>query len=655
MCGIYGIVGRDGCEPSARAAALMRDAIRHRGPDHSGRHCEPGLVLGINRLAIVDVAGGNQPIRNEDGSLVIVYNGELYNHPELREELTARGHVFRSRADTETVLHAFEEYGPACLDRFNGMFALAIWDRRTRRLFLARDRLGIKPLYLAELPDGLAFASEAKSLLPLLPHEPRPDWTAIQRFFSYGYVPSPDSPFVGIRKFPPGHYGIVENGCLRTRRYWVPEYGMGEDIGFDEAREQLEELLSKAVRKELMSDVPVGVFLSGGLDSSAVAVFAKRHCRTPLHSFALRFSEATHDESADARLVAEHLGLEHHEFSFTESDLRQSLRKVTAILDEPFGDSTVLPLLTLSEFTGRHVRVVLTGWGGDEIFAGYPTYKAHRLAQAYRMCPRPVGRYLIPAVVNRLPVSDRYMSFEFKAKRFIRGMDLSPEIQHFLWMGYMDDVVRRRIFTDAVREQSDDDVLAPVVAAVCGLREREVVDRIMHLDAMFFLEGNGLFQADRMTMAASIEARVPLLNNDLLSFVNPLPLALKTSGGRLKGLLRSVLRPYLPQRILNKPKKGFGPPSSTWTRAVLADVIDATLSRDKIEQQGVFRFNEISRLISEHRHRQADYGRILWALLSFQLWYDRWIGGARRRCTRAEEQTAPAESTDQLQGAVAGV
>jgi asparagine synthase (glutamine-hydrolysing) len=625
MCGIYGILRPDGLGDLFARADGMRDAIRHRGPDHNGRYVEPALLMGINRLAIVDVEGGNQPIFNEDGSLVIVYNGELYNHPELRVDLQARGHVFKTHTDTETVLHAFEEYGQTCLDRFNGMFALAIWNTRTKTLFLARDRLGIKPLYVAELPGGLAFASEAKALLPLIPGGPRPNWTAIHRFFSFGYVPAPDSPFEGICKFPAGHYAFVQGPGLVARRYWAPEYGQGDAIGFENARERLHDLLDQAVRKELMSDVPVGVFLSGGLDSSAVAAFARRHCPGTLRSFALRFDESTHDESADARLVADHLGLEHHELRFGESDLRRYLVKAAETLDEPFADSTVLPLLAISEFAGRHVRVVLTGWGGDEIFVGYPTYRAHILAHVYRLCPRPVREHLVPAIVNRLPVSDRYMSLEFKAKRFIQGMDLPPEIQHFLWMGYLGDAAKGRLLTPDILAQVDGGTLDPVYAAVSGLTEQGLLDRIMHLDASFFLEGNGLFQADRMTMAASLEARVPLLNHDLLSFVNGLPVHLKARGGRLKGLLKSVLTPYLPPRILHKRKKGFGPPSSAWTRGPLAATLERTFHRDKVEGQGILRHEEVHRLLGEHRERRADHGRSLWALLSFQLWYDTWI------------------------------
>ncbi len=624
MCGIYGIFAPARDEIPLELADRMRDAILSRGPDHSGRHVEPGAIIGMNRLAIVDLQSGNQPIYNEDESLLIVFNGEIYNHLDLREQLQQKGHVFHTRADTETILHAFEEYGPACVEKFNGMFAFAVFDRRAKRLFLARDRLGIKPLYLAAWCGGLAFASEAKGLLPAL-DQIRPDWTAINRFFSFGYVPSPDSPFLGIRKLPPGHYAWFDGATLKTTRYWQPEYGTGPRVDFQAAVEQVRELLSRAVRRELMSDVPVGIFLSGGLDSSGVAVFAKQHLTGPLHSYGLRFPEASHDESYDSRLVAQHLGITHHEVDFTEQERLSALIKVAQVLDEPFGDSTVLPLLVLSEFTHRDLKVVLTGWGGDEIFAGYPTYLAHRLARWYRRLPSSVSQGLIPALVGLLPVSDGYMSLQFKAKRFVRGVDSSPEHQHFLWMEYFDEPGKQRLFKPEILDQVGEEALAPVHRIIDELPERDLVSRIMHLDALYFLEGNGLFQADRMTMAASLEARVPLLNLELLNYVNSLGLDVKMPGGRLKYLLRQVLLPYLPERILQKPKKGFGPPTAAWVRGPFAQVFERLFTRERLESQGIFSYQEVQRLMEEHQRRVADHGRNLWALLSFQLWYERFI------------------------------
>jgi asparagine synthase (glutamine-hydrolysing) len=626
MCGIYGLLNFDGAEISESLAGRLSTALAHRGPDHHGYYNQAGALLGINRLAILDLTMGNQPIFNEDRSLLIVYNGEIYNHLEVRAELEAKGHVFQTHTDTETVLHAYEEFGAGCATRFNGMFAFAIWRPRERRLFMARDRLGIKPLYFAPLERGFAFASEAKALLPLLARV-RPNWTAIQRFFLLGYVPYCNAAFDGVQKFPPAHTASLGEKGLELSRYWRPEYGLGAEMNNASAREHLADLLDQAVKKELMSDVPVGVFLSGGLDSSAVAHYARKNSTGAVHSFALRFQEATHDESADARDVAVKLGLEHHELEFAPELLRRALVETANVLDEPFGDSTVLPLLALSKFTREHVKVVLTGWGGDEIFAGYPTYRAHQLARLYRRLPRWLAENAIPAAVRRLPVSDKYMSFEFKAKRFVQGMSQTPELQHFAWMGYFDEAGLRRLLRPEILAQAKGNLLDPVDQVVAELQEHDLVRRIMHLDAVFFLEGNGLFQADRMTMAASLEARVPLLNIDLLAFANALPSGNKMPHGRTKELLRQAMGPYLPPNILRKPKKGFGPPSSAWTRGIFADTIQNLFTHERVVEQGVLVFSEIQRLLAEHRARHADHGRQLWALLSFQLWYERFVLG----------------------------
>ena len=625
MCGIYGILKPGNDEISTSIINLIGDAIHHRGPDHKGIHSEPGLALGNNRLSIVDVSGGNQPIFNEDGTLIIVYNGEIYNHVKIRNELEIKGHVFKTNSDTETVLHAFEEYGPECLGQFNGIFSFAIWNTRERSLFLARDPLGVKPLYFSYIEEGLAFASEAKALLGVLPGGARPNWTALFQFFSYGYVPGPESPFNGIRKFPAGHFAWVRNSKLEMNRYWKPELGMGKPVSMEKACDEVSRLLERSVGMELMGDVPVGVFLSGGLDSSAIAYYAQKCSSRKIKSFSLRFEESTHDESTDARLVAENLGLDHHELLFTRELLQQALDKTTEVLDEPFGDSTVLPLLALSDFAREHVKVVLTGWGGDEIFAGYPTYRAHQFSTLYRKLPKILTKTLIPAIVNRLPVSDKYFSFEFKAKRFIRGMDISSELQHFIWMEYLGESEIRKLFRKEIIEQVQGDTLSPARQILEELSEPDLVSRIMHLDTLFFLEGNGLFEVDRMTMAASIEARVPMLNIDLLSYVNSLETKVKMPGGRLKDLLKKILSPHLPDRILNKPKKGFAPPSSIWLRGILSKKFDSVLSREKVESLGIFNYSEIKDMLQKHRDHKADFGRPLWALLSFQLWYDKFI------------------------------
>jgi len=624
MCGIFGIINFNDKSVSPDIISGMRRTLSHRGPDHSGIYEEPGLALGTNRLAVIDLITGNQPIFNEKRDLVIVYNGEIYNHRDIREDLVRRGHSFYTNSDAETVLHTFEEFGESCLSKFNGMFAFAIWDIKRKRLFVARDRLGIKPLYITRHGDGFAFASEAKALLNVF-SKPTPDWTAISSFFSFGYVPSSQSAFAGIVKLPAGHCGVLHNREWQERCYWKPDYGASCSDSPEAAADRIEALIENAVKLELMSDVPVGIFLSGGLDSSAVAVFAVRHSRQKIKSFALRFEEETHDESADARIVANHFGLDHTEVSCTREILRQSLFDAASVLDEPFGDSTVLPLLVLSRSARRQVKVVLTGWGGDEIFAGYPTYRAHQLAAYYRKLPEFISSVVIPALIDCLPVSDTYMSFEFRAKRFVKGMNLPPELQHFLWMGYYDDAAKTRLFRPAILDQVTESAYSEVERIAATLTEKDIISRIMHLDASFFLEGNGLFQADRMSMAASLEARVPLLNIDIMNYVNSLPVSLKMCGNNPKGLMKKALEKYLPKCIINKPKKGFGPPSAVWMRGVFSDVFDDLFSREKVESQGIFNHAEIVRLQTEHQERRTDNGRNLWALLSFQLWYDNFI------------------------------
>ncbi len=627
MCGIFGFFLSEKGEIERESIDRMQRAILSRGPDQSGLFYNSDVCLGINRLSVIDPEQGNQPIYNEDGSLVIVYNGEIYNYPALRQKLIGRGHLFRSSSDTETVLHAFEEYGPRCLEYFNGMFAFAVYDKKRRKLFLARDRLGIKPLYMTQNKRGIIFASEAKALLPFMGKTIEPNWTEISRYFAFGYIPSPGSPFSGIEKFPAGNYAFLENNSFERVAYWKPSYDGGGQVSFKEAKNTLVSLMDKAVKSELISDVPAGVFLSGGLDSSAVAAFAVKHCKSELHSFGLKFMEKSHDESSDAMDVATHLGIVHHSFTFTEEELYKSFIKVYDRLDEPFADSTVLPLLTLSEYARKYVKVVLTGWGGDEIFAGYPTYRAHKLGGLYRRLPLLFTKHIVPSLVRGLPISDKYMSFEFKARRFIRGMDLAPDIQHFIWMGYYDEESKKGLIQDEVWSRIKEEALAPVKEAVDLMEEKECISRILHLDALFFLEGNGLFQADRMTMAASLEARVPLLNKDIIDYINPLSSDIKMRGGKPKELLRQALAPYLPKHILRKPKKGFGPPTDAWIRGPFASVIEKLFSRERVNSQALFHYDEISRLIREHKMKKSNHGRNLWALLSFQLWYEKFIVG----------------------------
>jgi len=624
MCGIFGILAPDRREIPSSLPGNFSHGLRHRGPDHSGCFQGQGILLGMTRLAIIDLATGNQPIWNFAGDLCIVYNGELYNHPALRAELSLAGYSFSTRSDTETILAAYETWGPDCLKRFNGMFAFAIWNAKREELFLARDRLGIKPLYLAETAHGLAFSSEAKTLVPLLPGGAKADWNALASYLVMGYVPTPSAPFSGMRKLAPGHCLTVTRTDTEERGYFELAIGEAPASPFGDAVRETRERLSQAVEMEMLADVPVGVFLSGGLDSSGVAALASRG-RQNLSSFALRFEEATHDESRDAALVARHLGLSHHELLFSPAMLRESLDEVSQVLDEPFGDATVLPLLALSRFAREHVKVVLTGWGGDELFAGYPTYLAHRYARLARKLPPWLRDHVLPRLAAAFPVSDAYMSLGFKAKRFVMGLDRSDILQHMAWMGYFQPQELAGLLRDEVLLQISEDPLAPIHRLAQTMTERDPVDRALRCDLRFFLEGNGLFQADRMTMAASLEARVPLLNSILMDFVAPLPATMKMPRNELKGLLRAVLAPLLPKEILNKPKKGFGPPASAWLKGIFTDKAHGLLADKDPIAGSIFRPGAVARLLHEHSTRKADHGRKLWALLSLRLWMGRFL------------------------------
>jgi asparagine synthase (glutamine-hydrolysing) len=621
MCGIFGLIDTARSIPEDLTERLIR-VQNHRGPDDHGVHAEEGVLLGMNRLAIIDIDTGHQPIFNEDGSLLICFNGEIYNYLELRRELIDRGHAFSTRTDTEVVLHAFEEWGSGCLIRFNGMFAFAIWNRRSGECFLARDRLGIKPLYYAARQGRLCFASELKTMLQMVEDTGGLDTLALSRFFSFWYVPTPQTPFKGISKLRPGHFLRFINGETSISRWWNIELGQSEGVAMTEveAVAMLRDILFRAVGMELMSDVPLGCFLSGGVDSSAVVAFAQQALGRQVKTFCYRFQESTHDESADARIVAEHLGTEHHEILVDRQAMLSALEDLPQTMDEPFGDSTFISLLLLSREVRRHVTVSLTGMGGDEVFTGYPTIRGHRYMSLYRRLPVALRQGLIPAVVNRLPVSDKYFSLEFKAKRFIRGQDQPPEIQHFQWMENFTFPEKKALLGDFAPETSLEETYAPVLEELTACDAHETMNRILFLDARFFLENNGLFQVDRASMANSLEARVPLLNTLVLDFLAEVPFSLKYRRGELKRLLRQAVRKDLPARVFAKPKKGFAPPVSSWLRTVYREMLVETLSPAALRTSPLSG-EVVGKMIVEHLGERYDHGRALWMLLVFQLWW----------------------------------
>jgi asparagine synthase (glutamine-hydrolysing) len=595
----------------------MCDAMVHRGPDDAGSVALDGVTLGMRRLSIIDIAGGHQPMHNEDSTVWVVENGEIYNHLELRSQLLAAGHAFATQSDTEVLVHGYEQWGEGLVERLNGMFAFAVMDRRRSVLFLARDRVGIKPLHYAIDGERLVFASELKALLRDPGLRKGIDPVALDEYLAYEFVPSPRSIVRGINKLRPGHtltWSLAERTAT-VRRYWEPSLNVDGVDGsrkrdLDEECAELRSVLRESVRKELISDVPLGVFLSGGIDSSAVAAMMTQ-LGGDVKSFSVGFSERSFDESAYAREVAARLGTDHHELTLEPGMLLGLIPKLPSLLDEPLGDASIIPTYLLSEFTRRHVKVALGGDGGDELFAGYPTLQAHRLAEYYMRAPRLLREGLVEPVVRRLPVSRGNLSFDFRAKRFVSGAGHPVAERHQRWMGSFATEERSALLSRDVLHEAEVDAAA-----------LDPLNQVLMMDMRLYLENDILVKLDRASMMASLEGRVPLLNNDFVAYATGLPLDMKLRGFRSKFLLKRALRGILPDRILNRPKKGFGIPVAEWFRGPLRAQMLSVLSPDRISSDGFFEPRAVGRLIDDHLAGRRDNRKQLWTLFAFQLWHE---------------------------------
>jgi asparagine synthase (glutamine-hydrolysing) len=608
--------------------AAMTATLQHRGPDDLGSYVAGPVGLGHRRLSIIDLETGHQPLSNEDGSVWIVYNGELYNYQEIRANLEKAGHRFATLSDTEVIVHAYEEYGTDSLKVMNGMFAFALWDSHRQRLLLARDRVGIKPLYYARLPRCLVFGSEVKALLAHPQLERRLDLTALNLYLSLEYVPSPYSIFAGISKLPPGHFLMVEGSASHLEGYWDLELAHSEPFAprsLSECTAEVRRLLHDVVKMELVADVPVGVLLSGGIDSSAVAAMMTQTSSRPVPSFSVAFDDPSFDESAHARLVARHLGTEHHEFPLSADTALKTLPEITAGLDEPLGDSSIIPTYCLSRFTKEHVKVALGGDGGDELFGGYSTLQAHRLANYYqRLAPGWLRRLVEPWVLDKLPVSFDNLSFDFKLRRFLRDYSLPPVVRHHRWLGSFTSEEKAGLLGPLVkdcREKVEDLVEHHAHQA----RTQDPLNQVLYCDLKLYLEGDILVKVDRASMANSLEVRVPLLNRLLVEYAAHLPHSFKLHGLTTKFLLRQALKGLLPDSILNRAKKGFNVPVAKWFAGPLKPLLEEVLSPRHLKQQGLFQPDYVAALIKEHQARQRDHRKLLWTLLAFQLWHQRWL------------------------------
>ncbi|HEX5423876.1 MAG TPA: asparagine synthase (glutamine-hydrolyzing) [Candidatus Acidoferrales bacterium] len=617
MCGIAGIVASDtNAIIDADRIHQMCDAIVYRGPDDEGVFVNGCVGLGMRRLSIIDVAGGQQPVHNEDKSVWIVFNGEIYNFLELRRDLEAKGHIFYTHSDTEAIVHSYEEYGAAFVAKLRGMFALALYDFRQHKLILARDRMGKKPLHYAVHNGCLYFCSEIKSVLAVAPELGGVDNDALAQFFFYGYIPDPATAFKAVRKLPPGHWLEFTNGNARVRQYWdIPEF-CSSGLAEKECLEELEATLEDSVRMRLISEVPLGALLSGGVDSSAVVAMMARCSNRPVKTFSIGFKDMDFDESRHARAVAKRFGTEHCEL-IIEAKLWETLEELSRVIDEPFADSSIIPTYHVSRMARQYVTVVLSGDGGDELFAGYDSYWIQYARRYLDLVPRWIGPLYHRFIYPRLPLKlrTRKMAYNFPlgfAERFTYAQSLLAS--------YDDDTtVLSRQFLDAVSRSE------PPKALLRSYFERapasDVVSRMQYADMKMYLTADVLTKVDRMSMFASLEVRCPLLDHVMVELATRLPLSMKFHGGVRKYLLRRLAEKIgVPRETLYRHKQGFSLPLRHWMRAELkAEVTDLLLEPQTIGR-GYFRKSAVERLLREHHRGERDNSMVLWQLLAFELW-----------------------------------
>ncbi len=624
ICGKYNFLSGAPVVPDDLRA--MADVMIHRGPDDAGYHSAGPLGLGVRRLSIIDVAGGRQPIADEDGRIWIAANGEIYNFPELRREMEGRGHRFRTHSDVETIVHLYEEYGTACVLHLRGMFAFALWDERARRLLLARDRVGKKPLFYALTKSGLVFGSSIRSLL-LDPEVDRGvDLESIHHYLTWQYVPEPATMFAGIRKLPPAHTLICENGAVRIERYWDLDFSVKRPLSEEDAAEAVREALREATRIRLMSEVPLGAFLSGGVDSTAVVGLMTELGARPVRTFSIGFEESGFDELSFARMAARRFETDHHEFT-VRADAVAVLPEIVRHLEEPMADMSAVPTWYLAKMTKAHVTVALNGDGGDEAFAGYDRYRVFRAARRLALVPGPLRRWAGSAA-SHLPESERPRAVSRAVRRFAATLALDAGDRYALWLTIFDAARKAALYTEGMAANlgavDSLDYLRRAFARCPGARG---VDRLLCADTVTYLPGDLLVKMDRMTMAHSLEARSPFLDHRVLELAASLPPAYKLKGGTGKSILKKALAGRVPEGILGRAKMGFGLPVGRWFRRELKPMAYDVLLDARAAGRGYFRPEAVRALLDEHQGRRIDHGHRIWALLVLELWHREFIDG----------------------------
>jgi len=603
----------------------------HRGPDSEGLFVTNGAALGMRRLAIIDLVTGEQPVFNEDRSIAVVLNGELYNYREVRDDLEKRGHSFRSASDTEILPHLYEEYGDEMMTHLNGMFAFALWDSKRRRLLIARDRFGEKPLYWGVFDNTLLFASEPKVLLAHPSVRPGLNLQALRHYLSFDYVPAPLSIYEGIKKLPAAHKLVLENGRVSTSCYWQLNYTTASPVPSEkEAAEQLQELLADSVRMRLVSDVPLGVLLSGGVDSSSIAALAVRASSEAVKTFSISFAESSFDESAYARGVAKFLGTDHHEERLSANLAANLVSEIGAWMDEPFSDPSLVPTYLLSRFTRKHVTVALGGDGGDELFAGYPMYVGHRWADIYKRVPAPLRRGVVEPLIRLLPVKTKNLSLDYKALRFVTGTRYDTVARHHIWFGSFTPEEQQQVLTADALAETDGDIYRQAREMLDECGEKDLIKSMQNLDTRLYLAEDILTKVDRASMAVSLEVRAPFLDPRVAEFAASLPTSYKLHGHKTKYILKKAVDELLPPFVTRRGKKGFGVPVAEWLKFKLRPLARDLLSPERVKRAGVFNADFVSRLLDEHERGVANHRKLLWTLLMFELWHESFIETPKR-------------------------
>jgi len=623
MCGIAGIIRFDNPQIDRNVLAEMSKTLQFRGPDNEGFFFDEHVGLAHRRLAIIDFKSGNQPMTSEDGRFTIVFNGEIYNFFTIKESLKKQGVIFKTDSDTEVLLQLYIREKSACLSKLNGMFAFAIWDKQQKKLFAARDRVGKKPFYFGKTGNHFLFASELKALLKFPGVSRQINAKAVAAFFTYESVPEPLSIISGFEKLPAGHFLELQEGDLRIKPYWQPSFTPELSIDENQACRELLQKIDEATQLRLISDVPLGVFLSGGIDSSSiVALMARHRAGKDILTFSIQFQEASYDESLYCETVAQKFGTTHHVETLSAERMLKILPDVVKYMDEPFADGSILPTYLLSQFTRKHVTVALSGDGADEIFCGYPTFWATRYAVIFDKLPRFL-QITAEKLAALLPRSENNMSLDFKLKQFLMAKNYSPVLKNQIWLSGITPHEQKNLFSETFTKSLDSfDTLSLIEQQLLNCDAKTQQNQLLYFYQKFYLGSDLLVKSDRASMANSLEVRAPYLDVNVIEFANHLPFSLKLKGVTTKYLLKKIFNRTLPAMITQRPKKGFGIPMTRWLKTDLRNILQQTLNRDRIVRDGIFRWSTVEKYIAEHQAGRENHRKPLFCLLMFHLWMD---------------------------------